>query len=293
MARINVDDDWFIDILGRRAKLTRLVAEGPALPEDVADGMALRAWRLAQRYWKESRSLIPLEVFQQAGLGLLIEADLAVINPEGVYVRGTKNHHEWLHSRKEAAAEGGRASAASRLRKNGSAVPKGASNTPKQNRTKTEAKASKPNPLLYSTLAKTTFSSFDESRSDPKLEAPKAGQVWDAYKGAYFSRYGKDPVRNARSNALCSQLIKRLGGDGAVSVVKFYLTHNKRWYIDKVHDLSACVGDAEGLHTQMLADHRVSSTEAMQADKGQSQAQVFAAVTEKLKRELEANGGKF
>lgn len=114
-------------------------------------------------------------------------------------------------------------------------------------------------------------------------DAPKGGDVWTAYRAAYFARYKVEPVRNAKSNSNCVELIKRLGGDGAISVVKFFLTHNQAFYVAKAHPLGLCVADAEGLHTQMLAGHRISASEAREKDLGQGNAQAFANVYEKLK----------
>lgn len=127
-------------------------------------------------------------------------------------------------------------------------------------------------------------------RRKPKADpAPTtaAGQVWLAYRDAYQSAYGQEPVRNAKVNAQCSQLVARLGAEGALAVVRFYLSHQGRFYVQTCHALGPCLKDAEALHTQMLAGHRVTSTEAQQADKGQSNRTVF----EKVAADLEAKYG--
>lgn len=102
MPRINVNEDWFSDATKRRAALVRALSHRPRNIEREADGIALDAWRLAQRYWKDSEQLIPEAVWQRADLELLIECDLAERRPEGVYVRGTREQHEWLRQRVEA-----------------------------------------------------------------------------------------------------------------------------------------------------------------------------------------------
>jgi hypothetical protein len=134
---------------------------------------------------------------------------------------------------------------------------------------------------------------FAPTPSPDALEEPRGADVWRAYRAAYMARYGVEPVRDAKVNANCKQLVKILGGDGAVGVVRFYLTHDKSYYVGRTHDLGACVADARGLHTQMLAGHRVSSTEAQQADKRSEQAQVFARVAARFAaKEEEAKGGQ-
>jgi hypothetical protein len=109
MARVNVEDDWWTDKTRRRAALIRAVANRPRDPEREADGLALDAWTTAQRYWKEGQSLIPEDVWQLGGFEPLIEAKLAERRPEGIYVSGTKEHHDWLYQKIEAAKKGGEA----------------------------------------------------------------------------------------------------------------------------------------------------------------------------------------
>lgn len=115
-------------------------------------------------------------------------------------------------------------------------------------------------------------------RSGKGEEPTDGSRVWNAYADAYRHRYGRDPIRNAKANGQCTQLVKRLGVENAIKVVAFYLTHNKSYYIQRCHMLDPCVGDAEALHTQMDAGHRVTAAEAHQKDVSQSNEQVFAQV---------------
>ena len=112
--------------------------------------------------------------------------------------------------------------------------------------------------------------------------------VWEAYREAFVGRYGREPVRNSSVNTACAQLVDRLGVDDAVKVARFYLTHNGRWYVQNVHMLRYAVKDAEALHTQMLAGHRVSTAEATTKDKQQGVMQAFMNVAAKFKAEDEA-----
>lgn len=114
---------------------------------------------------------------------------------------------------------------------------------------------------------------------------PDGSRVWDAYEAAYFLRYGQKPVRNAKTNGQCSQLVGRLGANVAIAVVRFFLTHDNRWYVQSIHALGCCLKDAEGLHTQMLGNHRISANGANHVDASLENRQNFAAVHEKLKAE--------
>lgn len=128
-------------------------------------------------------------------------------------------------------------------------------------------------------------------KSDPKPDT-SSSQVWQSYSDAYEARYLVRPVRNAKVNAQCSQLVARLGVEDAVRVVSFYLTHNSAWYVKTSHGLGNCLKDAEGLRTQMLTDHRVSDSEARHTDTQEANRQTFAAVHRKLVAEglVDENG---
>ncbi len=132
----------------------------------------------------------------------------------------------------------------------------------------------------------------DGAGSPLELVRPKKGkpatdgtQVWTAYAEAYQTAYGQAPARNAKQNAMCARLVQRLGVDDACAVVRFYVTHRRSYYVQKVHQLDPCLADCEGLRTQMLAGHRVTSADARRVDEGQTNAQSFAIVAEKLKAE--------
>lgn len=80
--------------------------------------------------------------------------------------------------------------------------------------------------------------------------APDGAVVWGAYSEGYKERYGKEPVRNARANALCAQLVKRLGAEDAPLVAAFYVAHPNPYYQQRGHALTSLVADAEKLHTE-------------------------------------------
>lgn len=120
-------------------------------------------------------------------------------------------------------------------------------------------------------------------RAKPAPSGPSpGGQVWDAYAAAYEARYSHPPVRNVRVNSQCKQLAERLGVDGAVKVAQFYLTHSNKLYVGSAHPIGLCLRDAEGLHTQMLAGYRLTSTEAQQQDANQSNRNAFSAAAAQL-----------
>lgn len=88
-------------------------------------------------------------------------------------------------------------------------------------------------------------------------------------------RYGVEPVRNATVNAQVVAFVKRLPHSEAPSVAIFYLTHNKRFYVEQKHPFGLLLKDAEGLRTEWATGNRVTETQARLADRAQHTGDVF------------------
>lgn len=105
MARINIEDCWWID--PRRERLGTLL--GSMM---VADAVVIRAWRVAQEFWGKGRNLVPKHVFETLeASSKLIEANLAIEYENGVYVRGSSQWLEWVNEEREKRKAGGQKSA--------------------------------------------------------------------------------------------------------------------------------------------------------------------------------------
>lgn len=117
MARLNIDDIWFID--PRRKKLSELMGS-----DVLADGVAVSIWKYAQHFVAldvgsksshfdtsieaETLGVIPKDNFlMMPGAKEFIEAKLARLTPCGVYICGSKDHFKWLISRRDAGRKGG------------------------------------------------------------------------------------------------------------------------------------------------------------------------------------------
>jgi hypothetical protein len=105
---------------------------------------------------------------------------------------------------------------------------------------------------------------------------PASAGVWVAYSGVYASRYGAQPVRNAKVNKLLCLLVERLGADEAPHVAAFYVSHQNRLYVSAGHAVDLLVRDAEKLRTEWATNRQVTATQAMQADKTQTNFNAFA-----------------
>jgi hypothetical protein len=281
MARLNIEESWFSDLEGRRETLANALGVKYRLPLKAAycqaDGVAVLAWRLSRRYWADGERLIPRQKWSETDLGLMVECQLAEIDENGdLYIKGTKEHHGWLLSRKEAAKQGGKKSAELREKKRKQNPSKG------QRLVESCSSNFQPSSLLY---AEEPQNLPPPSGVVPKKEtAPLmdnlGSRIWGAYALAYQQRYRAMPVRNAKANALCKQLGQRLGGDGAISVVKFFMEHNNQFYITKGHSLQCCVADAESLHTQMLTGKQVTATQSQIKDRTQSNLEAARGAVE-------------
>jgi len=89
--------------------------------------------------------------------------------------------------------------------------------------------------------------------------AAKSTETWEAYSSAYLEKYGTAPVRNAKGNALCCQLVDRLGSLEAPSVAKWYLCSSNTYYSSRGHGLESLVADAEKLRTEWATGKQVTA----------------------------------
>lgn len=145
MARVNIEECWWSD--PRRSKLIRIVGGDSRL----ADGLVMAAWRLAQEFWKHERTLIPLAHFENLeDYQFLIQAKLAEIREDKVYIRGSSQYLDWTYEKKEAGKKGGEESAKRERDEKGHFLPKYAQAESKQSPSKVQAvpSASKPLPPI-------------------------------------------------------------------------------------------------------------------------------------------------
>lgn len=91
--------------------------------------------------------------------------------------------------------------------------------------------------------------------------------VWNAYQEAFEARYKVKPLRNAKTNAMASQLAARLGREDAAYVVQFYLQHNDAMFLRDQHPLNLCLAKAESLYTQWKRGQTVTKSDVDQFER--------------------------
>jgi hypothetical protein len=122
-----------------------------------------------------------------------------------------------------------------------------------------------------------------QSSARKKVE-PESSETWRAYAVGYHARYGASPVRNATVNAQMANFVKRIGHEEAPAVAAWYLAHNGRYYVQNLHPVSAMLKDAEKLRTEWFTRRQMTSTEALQTDKTQTNLNAFAPLIEEARR---------
>lgn len=110
-----------------------------------------------------------------------------------------------------------------------------------------------------------------------KEPAPSA-ETWAAYAEAYRMRYQADPVRNATVNGQLSQLVGRLGAEEAPLVAAWYVGHPNRYYVGAGHSVGVLLKDCEKLRTEWATGRQSTATQAMQADRTQTNLNAFAGM---------------
>lgn len=136
--------------------------------------------------------------------------------------------------------------------------------------------------------APTALSGKAARKRSAKPPAPSA-ETWASYANAYANRYGAEPVRNASVNGQLAQVVGKLGAEEAAHVASFFIGHQNALYVRAMHPVSLLLRDAEKLRTEWATGRTVTNAQATQADRTQTNANVFGRMIEQARQE-KANG---
>jgi hypothetical protein len=75
--------------------------------EFVAIGIMVKAFKLAQEFWGNDRSLIPIETWDLYPFNALEKAGLAERTEAGIYVKGSEENFDWLYKKRSSGRAGG------------------------------------------------------------------------------------------------------------------------------------------------------------------------------------------
>ncbi|MFZ2981997.1 MAG: helix-turn-helix domain-containing protein [Sphingobium sp.] len=94
--------------------------------------------------------------------------------------------------------------------------------------------------------------------------------TWEAYTGAYFDRYGIEPVRNAKVSSQVVQFCKRVPQDEAPHIAEHFVSSNSAFYVSRGHQFGNLLTDAEKLRTEWATGRSMTSATARQLDSTQT-----------------------
>ena len=98
----------------------------------------------------------------------------------------------------------------------------------------------------------------------------KGVATWEAYSSGYARRYGREPVRNAKTNTLCCRLVDLLGANKAPVAARYYLNVNSQPYSGAGHCLELLIRDAQKILTEAETGRRVTQHQARESDRLQA-----------------------
>lgn len=145
-----------------------------------------------------------------------------------------------------------------------------------------------PEPLKSNPVAPAVAVAAEKKPRKEVKAAPGTGKVWVAYATAYWNRYGVEPVRNAMVNGQLSSLVKRIGFDDAEHVAAFFVGHQHRYYVEKMHSVGLLLADCEKLRTEWATSTQMTQAKASQADKTATNLDAFAPLIAAAKAREEA-----
>jgi hypothetical protein len=115
----------------------------------------------------------------------------------------------------------------------------------------------------------------------PKTDGSR---VWEAYADEYRRRYRCDPVRDARANTVCANLVRALGASEAPEIARWYVGSNDSWFVRRKHPVGDLMQNAQRFATEWRQGRRGTTTEAMEIDRRAEQAEVYQRVIDKIDR---------
>lgn len=111
-----------------------------------------------------------------------------------------------------------------------------------------------------------------------RADKPATGGMlaWEGYATAYTGRYGVEPLRNKGVNSKLARFAEKLPESEVRDVAAFYVGHQNALYVNSGHTIDLLLRDAEKIRTEWFTGYTVTRTQALQADKTQTNANSFA-----------------
>ena len=223
----------------------------------LAKGWLIELWTIGQEFYEDNRKPISNEAWTENEFPeILLSTGFAKKVEHGYEVKGAKNAFEWIHELKDSASKAGKASAAARLEKYGSAQPCKITERPSNDRsepvrTAFEDSRTAPNALERSLLL-TPYSSLSSlrtlepkgvSKEPPKIKSEVAYFI-GAYVNAFQVRYPNvRPDLRGKVQGQIKTLLKDYPVDRAIELVQAYcqMDGHRDWFKTKGHDFGTFI----------------------------------------------------
>lgn len=146
---------------------------------------------------------------------------------------------------------------------------------------------------------KTLFSEPSGTASEPRKKKSRSRKgvnpedialttpTWEAYSQAYADRYGHPPTRDAKTNSCLKKFIEAIGKEDAPHVAKFYLSHNKAFYVGRHHAVEILGYDAQALRVQWKTGNKILGTQAREIERTQHNAEVWDRAAQRVNAAIE------
>jgi hypothetical protein len=105
-----------------------------------------------------------------------------------------------------------------------------------------------------------------KARSRKVVEAPPGSIVWGDYCAAFLARHGVEPIRDARANKHCSDLVKKVGPERARELAAYYVSRSDAQYLKSKHPLGILILDVQKLNTEMQTGQKMTNRDALRAE---------------------------
>lgn len=217
MARLNIEDDFFLEIGAVVAKIG---------DQDKAIGNAVRFLRHAQEKHKKGK-LITEDEFKDKGFLDALIPTFAKRTPSGIQAVGANKHFGWLQQKKEAGAAGGKKSATRKRDKKGRLLK---SEAKSDENIQANSKHSQPSSSSSSSSSISNSPSFLNPADSTKNPVSFYCELWK-------SKYNARPVITGKEAGIISQLTKDLGEKRVCELIDGYFRHPSVFFADRRHDL--------------------------------------------------------
>jgi hypothetical protein len=244
MARLNIEEIFFVEIMDVAVKMGG---------SDLAIGNAIRWFRFSQEKHKKGK-LVSEKEFKDNNFSEALFPLFAERVDGGIACAGAGKHFSWLLSKSEAGSAGGKASVESRKNSTGSAIPKGATNSPPPKQTEAEPKQpeeGQSNAKQTEAAEPSPSSSFFPSDFNSVVGAPTASVFGNSHLDFVFNF-----VPRETQNRWVETYEKNSVKETLLNGVDYYLTKNKPKKINEISDWG------EKLVTWMIRENKTLKRKA-------------------------------